>query len=176
LLKYCIIITIADIPLDNIIPRIRTVIISFTLEDITIIRNITAPAPAQAAATRIQLPRPARLSGVIIDEKPRITKATPRLAPELIPSISGPAIGFLKTVCICKPLNDNAMPTVNAVIAFGNLNFRIIVSKSPCEFRNKAFKTSEGFIFTDPRNISSISNAKSKRTRPEKMSLVLLPE
>ena len=60
-------------------------------------------------------------------ENPRITNATPRLAPELMPRTSGPAIGFRKSVCICNPLNDNAMPTVNAVNAFGILKSKIIV-------------------------------------------------
>ena len=86
LLKYCMIITIAEIPLESIIPRMRTVITSFTLEDIIIINNITAPAPTHEAATRIQLPNPLILSGEIFGEKPKMTKATPRLAPELIPS------------------------------------------------------------------------------------------
>ena len=77
--------TIADIPLESIIPSIRIVIISFTFDEMTIINIITAPAPAHEAATRIQLPNPLILSGVICEEKPRITNATPRLAPELIP-------------------------------------------------------------------------------------------
>ena len=123
------IITIAEIPLESIIPRMRTVITSFTLEEIIIISNITAPAPIHEAATRIQLPNALMLSGEILAEKPKMTKATPRLAPELIPSTYGPAIGFLKTVCICNPLNDSATPTVRAVIAFGNLNFIIMVSR-----------------------------------------------
>lgn len=121
-------VTIAEIPLDSMMPRISIVSISFTLDEITIISSITAPAPTHDAATRIQLPKPFILSGDIFREKPKITKATPRLAPELIPRTSGPAIGFLNTVCICRPLNDKATPTMIAVIALGNRNFRIIIS------------------------------------------------
>tara|TARA_B100000683_G_C12331290_1_gene490673 strand:- start:223 stop:504 length:282 start_codon:yes stop_codon:yes gene_type:complete len=51
-----------------------------------------------------------------------ITKrATPKPDPELIPKMWGPANGFLKRVCICKPLTDKAAPAIRAVIALGNL-------------------------------------------------------
>lgn len=39
-----------------------------------------------------------------------IKRATPRLAPELMPSIEGPAKGFLKSVCIRNPLHASAAP------------------------------------------------------------------
>lgn len=51
---------------------------------------------------------------------PKITNATPKLAPELNPSTYGPASGLRKSVCISKPLTDNPMPTSIAVIALGN--------------------------------------------------------
>lgn len=130
------------------------VIISLTLDEINIINIITAPAPAQEAATRIQLPNPFKLSGEIFAENPSITKATPRLAPELKPRTSGPAIGFLKIVCICNPLNDNATPTINAVIAFGNLNLMIMVSKLLSVLVIIALITSDAFMLTDPKKIS----------------------
>ena len=56
-----------------------------------------------------------------IKDDPNINKATPKLAPELIPSTNGPANGFLNNVCINNPLIDNPEPTKTAVIAFGIL-------------------------------------------------------
>ena len=51
---------------------------------------------------------------------PKITVATPKLAPELNPKTSGPANGFLNKVCINNPLMANPIPTRIAAIAFGN--------------------------------------------------------
>ena len=52
---------------------------------------------------------------------PNMTKATPKLAPELSPKTYGPANGFRNKVCISKPLTDNPIPTRIAVMALGNL-------------------------------------------------------
>ena len=166
----------AEIPLESIIPRIRMVIMSFTFEEMIMINSITAPAPTHDAATRIQLPKPFKLSGEIFREKPKITKATPRLAPELIPRTSGPAIGFLNTVCICKPLKDKATPTVNAVMAFGNLNFSIMVSKLLCVPEKNTLITSEALILTDPKKISRIMKIITRTNNPEKIILNLFPD
>ena len=56
----------------------------------------------------------------------RITQATPKLAPELIPSTEGPASGFLKTVCISKPATESPAPANIAVRACGSLDFMIM--------------------------------------------------
>ena len=65
---------------------------------------------------------------IIIDAKappkklePKITNATPKLAPELIPNTKGPAKGFLNKVCINSPEIPNPEPTKTAVSAFGIL-------------------------------------------------------
>ena len=50
-----------------------------------------------------------------------INNATASPAPELIPSIWGPASGFLKRVCICRPLMERAAPAMSAVNALGIL-------------------------------------------------------
>ena len=44
-----------------------------------------------------------------------MTMATPRLAPELIPRIEGPANGLLKAVCSIKPDPAKAAPHSRAV-------------------------------------------------------------
>ena len=54
------------------------------------------------------------------------TKATPMLAPELIPNTDGPARGFRKTVCICSPLIESPAPATKAVRAWGTRDFQIM--------------------------------------------------
>ena len=83
------------------------------------------------------------------------TNATPRLAPELIPSTEGPASGLRKIVCICKPLIDNPAPATSAVKACGKRDFNIIFcqatgSSSPPPVR--MFQTEANGIDTDPSN------------------------
>ena len=46
-----------------------------------------------------------------------MTSATPRLAPELIPKIDGPARGLLNTVCSIRPQAASDAPQSIAVIA-----------------------------------------------------------
>lgn len=81
----------------------------------------TKKAPTLAA---IACPQPLNAKPAIVppkNEAPNINMATPKLAPELMPSTNGPANGFLNKVCINSPLIDNPDPTIIAVIAFGNL-------------------------------------------------------
>ena len=85
LLKYCIMLTMADTALANIIPSMRTVIISRTLTDTIIISSSTSPDPSHAAATMAQLLKMREILMEITDERPRTRMATPRLAPELMP-------------------------------------------------------------------------------------------
>jgi hypothetical protein len=168
------IVTIASNPLESIIPIINIVMISLTLADRDIIRIITAPAPIHEAAMRIQFPRPLRLSTDMLEWNPRIIIATPRLAPELIPRTSGPAIGFLNTVCINNPLRERAIPTVRAVTAFGILNSKIMVLFAPDGFSKRALKTSEALMLTDPKKISRIRNKISEKNRSKKISFCFL--
>ena len=53
----------------------------------------------------------------MLPPKNSITNATPRLAPELMPRIDGPASGFLKAVCNISPQTASAPPQSNAVKA-----------------------------------------------------------
>ncbi len=85
LLKYCIMLTMADTALANIIPSMRTVIISLTLTETIIISSSTSPDPSHAAATMAQLLNKREILTEITDERPRTRMATPRLAPELMP-------------------------------------------------------------------------------------------
>lgn len=84
---------------------------------------------------------------------PKIKRATPKLAPEEIPKTKGPASGFLNNVCINKPLMESPEPTKIAVIAFGNLKFRIIKSQLDFELLppERISKISEKGMETDPK-------------------------
>ena len=57
----------------------------------------------------------------------RMTSATPRLAPELMPSTEGPASGLRKTVCICRPLTANPAPATKAVSDWGTRDFHTML-------------------------------------------------
>jgi hypothetical protein len=85
-------------------------------------------------------------------------------------------MGFLKMVCICNPLNDKAIPTIKAVIAFGNRNLKIMVSKLLSLFVKKAFNTSEALMLTDPKNISSMRKPIRRNISIEKINFRCFPE
>ncbi len=96
--------------------------------------------------------------------EPKINIATPKLAPDEIPKTKGPASGFLNNVCINKPQIDKPEPTKIAVIAFGNLKFKMIVCQlSLAGFPpDKLFKISSNGIETDPKLIFTKKNTNSK--------------
>ena len=64
---------------------------------------MTIIAPAKAPANTARKPDILKTPAVILPPPSNITKATPRLAPVLIPNIEGPASGLLKTVCNINP-------------------------------------------------------------------------
>ena len=92
----------------------------------------------------------------------RTTKATPMLAPELMPSTEGPASGLRNTVCIWSPLTDSPAPATRAVSACGIRDFQMMLYQIslPCEFPHKICHTSLNGIDTDPR-----SRFKRKKTK-----------
>lgn len=102
-------------------PIIRIAIVSLTLEETTKTANNTKKLPKLAAITiaHFEIKSVAKTPPKI--PEPKITKATPKLAPELIPRTNGPANGFLNSVCINNPEMPNPEPTKIAVRAFGNL-------------------------------------------------------
>jgi hypothetical protein len=89
---------------------------------------ITAIAPAIAATDTATSPKKPKVLNAVPAMLPdrRIMKATPRLAPELIPSSEGPARGLRNTVCICNPLMDKPAPATKAVSVWGKRDFQII--------------------------------------------------
>ncbi len=96
-------------------------------------------------------------------ELPKIKIATPKLAPEEIPNTKGPAKGFRNKVCINKPQIDKPEPTKIAVIALGNLKFKIIVSQLSLvgvppiklvKISSKGIETEPKLIFTKNKTTS----------------------
>lgn len=95
--------------------------VSLTLVETIMTANNTKKLPKLAAITKLHF----EINNVVKNppniEDPRITEATPKLAPEVIPNTNGPANGFLNKVCISNPEMPNPDPTKIAVKAFGSL-------------------------------------------------------
>ena len=104
-----------------------SVTLPLTFCEMRAIKAITASAPMMAETVSARLPTyPRRLNACPPIPDTNTTSATPRLAPELIPSTEGPANGLRKTVCICNPLTERPAPATKAVSACGSLDFRMI--------------------------------------------------
>lgn len=92
---------------------------------------ITIIAPAMAATDMATSPKNPMLLNAVPAMLPesKTMKATPKLAPELIPSSEGPASGLRNTVCICNPLIERPEPAASAVAVWGNRDFQMIFSQ-----------------------------------------------
>ena len=101
----------------NIIPRIRITIMSLIRRLTAMINNRMSADPIHAAPAVPTLASnecPAMPSS----GAPNRNNATPRLAPELIPSTKGPASGLRNNVCINRPLAASENPASTATSAF----------------------------------------------------------
>lgn len=110
----------APVKLPNIKPMIKMAMVFFTFWATTRTVSKIIKDPRLPAITKLKgllfshkKPPPSR-------ELPKISTATPKLAPELIPRTNGPAKGFLNKVCIRSPLTLSPEPTKIAVMAFGS--------------------------------------------------------
>lgn len=110
---------IALVKLPNINPTIKIAIVSLIRCETAKTAIKTNELPKHDAKTIPYEERKNWLKKVGTKPAPKITNATPKLAPELKPNTSGPANGFLNKVCINKPLTDNPIPTKIATKAFG---------------------------------------------------------
>ncbi len=93
--------------------------VSLTLEETNKTAKSTRKLPKLAAITILHLEISNEVNIPPKIPEPNMTKATPRLAPELIPNTKGPARGFLKRVCINSPEIPKPDPTKIAVKALG---------------------------------------------------------
>jgi len=142
--------------------------VSLTLLETAKTANKTKKLPKLAAITILHFDMSTEANKPPNNPEPKMTKATPRLAPELIPNTKGPAKGFLNKVCINKPEIPKPEPTKIAVIALGNLNSviitcQVVFSIVPKRLPKMLFKG----IFTEPRLILIIrhSNKTSRSTK-----------
>ncbi len=100
-------------------PMIKIAIVSRTFEDTNKTAKSTKKLPKLAAMTTAHFEMSNDAKTPPNSPEPKITRATPKLAPELIPKTKGPANGFLNNVCINNPEIPNPEPTKIAVNAFG---------------------------------------------------------
>ena len=103
----------------------------------------------------------------------KMTIATPRLAPELIPRTNGSASGLRKMVCIINPAVASAAPARAAVRIRGNRNSRMIwrsTSSSSGEAVS-ACKMTAGESGVDPRQALSNAMLKTASTSSTKREL-----
>lgn len=112
---------IAEVKEPNMSPIINIDIVFRILLAAIITANKTKNEPKLEAIANDQLEKIESEMPPPIILDPSIKEATPKLAPEEIPSTNGPASGFLNNVCISKPLIDKPEPTKIAVMAFGSL-------------------------------------------------------
>ena len=125
-----------------------------------IINPKTAVAPAKAAIITAIYPEkesPAEKFPTVPPNN-NITKATPKLAPESMPKIEGPAKGFAKRVCNNNPDTASAAPANKAVTACG---------KRVCN----TIKAQEVFSASSPIRIRTTAR-KGISTEPIKRQLV----
>lgn len=90
LLMLCMMLTMAPAKLPNIIPMMSNDTVWGILTEATMISSKTAVAPITAASTCPQPETKAKGSAAVL----KVSKATPKLAPEVTPSTSGPASGL----------------------------------------------------------------------------------
>lgn len=100
-------------------PMIKMAIVSLTLLDTAKTASSTKKLPKLEAITILHFEINAEARSPPNKPEPKITKATPKLAPELMPNTKGPANGFLNKVCISRPEIPSPDPTRIAVIALG---------------------------------------------------------
>ena len=77
---------------------------------------ITSMEPMNAPIMTDRNPDKVNTPAVIVPAPASMTKATPKLAPELIPSMEGSAKGLLNVVCNISPDAASAIPQRRAVI------------------------------------------------------------
>ena len=116
----------------------------------------TTAAP-RAAATMINrsgpMPNPeAKVAAPADAEVDSTTRATPRLAPDEIPSTYGSAKGLRKRVCISSPDIPSAAPTSRAVMVRGSRTSWMIVIETGSTLVPPVttVMTSPNGMFTDP--------------------------
>lgn len=165
--------TTALMAIPNMIPKMSSVTVSFTFHATDKIMNKIKAAPSMAAKMMEMLLKtvtPKMLPAL------NITIATKRLEPAETPSISGPATGLRKNVCISNPATGSAAPTRTAVIALGKRVCKIMIEvvSSLLVLLKRIAKISEKEILTDPMKISMRKKHKTITPSNKKTMLCFL--
>lgn len=161
--------------LPNIRPIMRIAIVSLILLETDRTAKSTKKLPKLAEITIAHLDIKAVANKPPKRPEPKITKATPKLAPELIPNTNGPAKGFRKRVCINKPEIPKPEPTIIAVKAFGKRTLVMMICQVLfSEVLKRLLKTSEMGICTEPKLMFMTKQAISNRIKIKNGYLKLL--
>ena len=127
---------------------------------ITSMDPINAPIMTEIKPDKVNTP------AVIVPAPASMTKATPRLAPELMPKMEGSARGLLKVVCNISPDEANAIPQSKAVTACGRRDSQTI--KLQLAFSTslpvRICHTTSAGMFTEPNNRLAPVNARMRRS------------
>ena len=131
-------------------------------------RAMMAIAPMKAPARTDRNPERLNVPAVTLPPNSSMTKATPRLAPELIPRMEGPASGFLKAVCSMSPHTARAPPHSKAVSACGRrashtMKLQLALLLSPPV---RICHTSAGGMFTEPISRLAMNNSRMTPVKP----------
>ena len=153
--------------LPNIKPIIKIAIVSLTLLDTASTAKSTKKLPKLEAITILHLEINVVANNPPNNPEPKMTSATPRLAPDEIPRTNGPAKGFLNSVCMSRPEIPKPEPTRMAVIALGNLKSEIMISQvGLSEDPKRLLKTSCIGIEIEPRLMFIIKQVITKLVSP----------
>lgn len=153
----------AEVKEPNINPIIKIDMVFLTLLAAIITAVKTINEPKLAAIAIAQFEKDIEINKPPNNPVPKISKATPKLAPDDIPNTNGPARGFLNKVCINNPQIDRPEPTIIAVIALGKRKFKMIVCQlsldatppvSELKISLKGIETEPRLVFKKKNNIS----------------------
>lgn len=142
---------------------IRSIILFLMIEANPIITNKMAIAPMKPPITI--LIEYEKLRAELVPKPPprsKITNATPRLAPALMPNMPESANGFLNAVWSNNPETAIAPPVNKAVIACGKRESSIICIQAcfPTLFPNNISITDDIGMFTEPKNKLKTNNTR----------------
>lgn len=167
---------IAVITLPIIIPKIKTVMISFNLliTDSKIPKTAREPNIAAAISPEF-VENEIDEAEIPKKDNPMMKMATPKPAPELIPKMYGPAKGFLKSVCICSPQTERALPHKIAAIALGNLDCMMMMVQLSfsTDFPIKMLKILLKGMLTEPKNRSKLKKKTIPVIKIRRVALIL---
>ena len=127
---------------------------------------ITSMEPMNAPIMTDRNPDKVKTPAVIVPAPASMTKATPKLAPELIPSMEGSAKGLLNVVCNISPDAASAIPQRRAVMACGRRDSQTM--KLQLAFSTslpvRICHTASAGMFTEPNNRLAPVNARMRRS------------